>query len=57
LASIHLVNLSIATNRCVKPPGVVLNGPTMSKPQTANDQVSGMVLRAAAGVFLYLEKR
>jgi hypothetical protein len=29
----------------------------MSRPQTANGQVSGMVLRAAAGVFLYLEKR
>jgi hypothetical protein len=51
LASIHLVNLSTATSRCVKPPGAVLNGPTMSKPQTANGQVSGMVLRAAAGVF------
>jgi hypothetical protein len=51
LASIHLVNLSTATNRCVKPPGAVLNGPTMSRPQTANGQVSGMVLRTAAGVF------
>jgi hypothetical protein len=57
LASIHLVNLSTATNRCVKPPGSVLNGPTMSRPQTANGQVSGMVLRAAATVFLCLEKR
>jgi hypothetical protein len=56
LASIHLVNLSTTTNRCVKPPGAVLNGPTMSRPQTANGQVSGMVLRAAAGVFLCLEK-
>jgi hypothetical protein len=51
LASIHLVNLSTATSRCVKPPGAVLNGHTMSRPQTANGQVSGMVLRAAAGVF------
>jgi hypothetical protein len=57
LASIHLVNLSTATNICVKPPGAVLNGPTMSRPQTANGQVSGMVLRAAAGVFRCLEKR
>jgi hypothetical protein len=56
LASIHLVNLSTATNRCVKPLGAVLNGPTMSRPQTANGQVSRMVLRAAARVFLCLEK-
>jgi hypothetical protein len=32
LASIHLVNLSTAISRCVKPPGAVLNGPTMSRP-------------------------
>jgi hypothetical protein len=57
LASIHLVNLSTATSKCVKPPGAVLNGPTMSRPQTANGQVSGMVLRDAARVFLCLEKR
>jgi hypothetical protein len=56
LASIHLVNLSTATSRCVKPSGAVLNGPTMPTPQTANGQVSGMVLRAAAGVFQFLEK-
>jgi hypothetical protein len=55
LALIHLVNLSTATRRCVKPPGAVLNGPTMSRPQTANGQVSGMVLRAAAGVCRCLE--
>jgi hypothetical protein len=36
LASIYLVNLSTATNRCVKPPGAVLNGPTMSRPHTTN---------------------
>jgi hypothetical protein len=34
LASIHLVHLSTYTRRCVKPPGAVLNGPTMSRPQT-----------------------
>jgi hypothetical protein len=55
-ASIYLVNLSTATSRCVKPPGAVLNGPTMSRPQTANGQVSGMVFRAAAGVCRCLEK-
>jgi len=36
LASIHLVNLSTATSRWVVPPRAVLNGPTMSRPQTAN---------------------
>jgi hypothetical protein len=51
LALIHLVNLSTATSRCVKPPDAVLNDSTMSRPQTTNGQVSGMVLRAAAGVF------
>ena len=34
-ASIHLVNLSTATSRCVMPPRAVLNGPTMSSPQMA----------------------
>jgi hypothetical protein len=57
LASIHLVNLSTATRRCVNSPGAVLNGPTMLRPQTANDQVRGMVLRAAARVCRCLEKR
>jgi hypothetical protein len=27
----------------VKPPGVFLRGPTMSRPQTTNNQVRGMV--------------
>src|SRR6266542_1638015 len=31
LASIHLVNLSMATKRCVKPPGALCRGSTMSK--------------------------
>src|SRR3954470_10774776 len=48
LASIHLVNLSIATSRCVMPPRAVLNGPTMSIPQTAKGQVRGMVLSVEA---------
>src|SRR3954465_11061873 len=44
-ASIHLVNLSTATNRCVLPPfDDFLSGPTMSSPQVANGQDSGMVL-------------
>src|SRR3954463_10426307 len=33
LASIHLVNLSTATSRCVNPHGAVCNGPTMSSPR------------------------
>ena len=36
LASIHLVNLSTAMSRLVKPPGPFLRDPTMSRPQTAN---------------------
>src|SRR3954466_1808120 len=49
-ASIHLVNLSTATSRCVLPPfGDFLNGPTMSSPQVAKGQDSGMVLSSDAG--------
>src|SRR3954464_10504620 len=48
-ASIHLVNLSTATSRCVMPPRTVLNGPTMSRPQTVKGQMRGMVLGAEAG--------
>src|SRR3954467_3135553 len=44
LASIHLVNLSTSTKKCVIRPLAILNGPTMSSPQTANDHVIGMVL-------------
>jgi hypothetical protein len=33
LYSIHLVNLSIATNVWVKPPGAVVNGPIISRLQ------------------------
>src|SRR3954468_18036603 len=43
-ASIHFVNLSTTTNRCVLPPfDDFLSGPTMSSPHLANDQDSGMV--------------
>src|SRR3954471_7374349 len=48
-ASIHLVNLSMATRRCVMPPRAVLNGPTMSRPQTENDHAIGIVFNADAG--------
>jgi hypothetical protein len=40
-----LENLSIATNKWVKPPGAFLRGPTMSSPHTANGHVMGMVCR------------
>src|SRR3954465_14717842 len=49
-ASIHLVNLSTATSRCVLPSfDDFLSGPTMSSPQVANGQDSGMVLSSEAG--------
>src|SRR3954471_6052615 len=49
-ASIHLVNLSTATSRCVLPPlDDFLSGPIMSIPQVANGQDSGMVLSSDAG--------
>src|SRR3954467_6997621 len=49
-ASIHLVNLSTATSRCVLPPfDDFLRGPTMSSPQVANGQDNGMVLSSEAG--------
>src|SRR3954471_4065752 len=48
-ASIHLVNLSTATSRCVRPPFEdFLSGPTMSSPQVANGQDNGMVLSSDA---------
>src|SRR3954462_7008092 len=50
-ASIHLVNLSTATSRCVLPPfDDCLSGTTMSSPQVANGQDIGMVLIFEAGV-------
>src|SRR3954465_6042863 len=49
-ASIHLVNLSTTTSRCVRPPFEdFLSGPTMSSPEVANGQDSGMVLISLAG--------
>src|SRR4051812_8232145 len=49
-ASIHLVNLSTATSKCVLPPfDDFLSGPTMSSPQVVNGQDSGMVLSSDAG--------
>src|SRR3954471_22895674 len=49
-ASIHLVNLSTATSRCVRPHFEdFLSGPTMSSPQVANGQDSGIVLSSDAG--------
>jgi hypothetical protein len=44
--SIHLKNLSMATNRCEKPPGAFCKGPTRSRPHMANGQVIGIVCRA-----------
>src|ERR1041385_1266841 len=49
-ASIHLVNLSTATSRCVLPAfDDFLSGPTMSSPQVANGHDIGMVLSSEAG--------
>jgi hypothetical protein len=45
LTSTHLENLSIATSKCVKPPGAIRKGPTMSSPHTAKGHVMGMVCR------------
>src|SRR3954465_8197414 len=48
-ASIHLVNLSTANIRYVRPSFVdFLSGPAMSSPQVENDQDSGMVLSSDA---------
>src|ERR1043165_2095653 len=49
-ASIHLVNLSHATSRCVRPPFEdFLSGPTMSSPQVANGQDNDMGLSSDVG--------
>jgi hypothetical protein len=45
LYSIHLVNLSMAINMCVKPPDAVVTGPIISKPQHANGHKGGLVIR------------
>jgi hypothetical protein len=44
--SIHLENLSIATSRCVKPPGAFCKGPMRSRCHTTNGQVMGVVYKA-----------
>jgi hypothetical protein len=44
--SIHLENLSIATNRCVKPPGAFYKGLMRSRCHTTNGQVMGVVCKA-----------
>ena len=51
LASIHFVNLSMATSKWVKPPGAFFKGPTMSSPQTANGHVMEIVCRARTGMW------
>jgi hypothetical protein len=56
LYSIHLVNLSIATNTGVKPPGTVVNGPIISRVQQANGHDGGMVIRLWAGTWDCLPK-
>jgi hypothetical protein len=43
LTSIHLVNLSMATNTLSNPPGAVGSGPITSSPQQVKGQVGGMV--------------
>jgi hypothetical protein len=50
LYSIHLVNLSIATNVWVKPPGTIVNGPIISRLQQANGQDGSMVIRVWDGM-------
>src|SRR3954447_18756629 len=48
--SIHLMNLTTATSRCVRPPFEdFLSGPTMSSPQVAYGHDSGIVLSSDAG--------
>jgi hypothetical protein len=56
LYSIHLVNLSMATNTCVKPPSTVVKGRIMSKPQHTNGHEGGMVMRLSARTWDCLPK-
>jgi hypothetical protein len=42
---IHLANLSMATNTCVKSPGAVVKDPIMSRPQLAKGHEGGLVMR------------
>ena len=45
-ASIHFVNLSTVTSKCVKLPGALLRGPTRLSPRTANGHMMGIVWSA-----------
>jgi hypothetical protein len=56
LASIHLVNLSTATNRWVKPSSNFLKGPKRSSPHIGKGHVMGMVWSSWAGVWTYITK-
>src|ERR1041385_3394510 len=52
ISSIHLVNLSTATRRCVLPPFVdFLSGPTMSSPHVAKRLDNGIVFNSDAGAW------
>ena len=51
--SIHLENLSIATNKWVKRLGAFCRGPMWSRPHTTKGQVMGIVCRACAKRWIY----
>src|SRR3954465_4739561 len=54
-ASIHLVNLSTVTSRCVRPPfDDFLSGPTMSSPHVANVHDNGIVKSSDVGAYVLL---
>jgi hypothetical protein len=55
-ASIHLVNLSTATSRWVKPPGAFLKGPRRSRSHTANGYIMGIVWSSWVGAWICLMK-
>jgi hypothetical protein len=56
IASIHIVNLSIATRKWVKHPGAFLKGPKRSRPHTAKGHVTGMVWSSLVGVWTCLAR-
>ena len=53
-ASIHLENLSMATNKWVYPPFAFCRGPTKSSPHTANGHVMGIIWRSWVGRCVFL---